>query len=216
RVSTTSPICSGLRATSRALGRCTSGRLRSTKPRTAPSIQRSLRTSTTSPHCFALKVTLPPRGRSPSGRWRSKRRRSAPSIARPRRASTTSRSCFRLRATSRALAIYEKALGPEHPWTATSLDNLALLLRAQGDLAGARPLHERALAIFEKALGPGHPSTKNSARGLALTLDALGRGDEAAGGGGRWGLAGGARLWPAPAPPPFGGGGLGGGVAPGL
>ena len=59
----------------------------------------------------------------------------------------------------RALAIREKALGPEHPDTATSLNNLAVLLQAQGDLAGARPLYERALAIREKALGPEHPDT---------------------------------------------------------
>ena len=56
----------------------------------------------------------------------------------------------------RALAIREKALGPEHPDTAKSLNNLAVLLQAQGDLAGARPLFERALAIYEKALGPEH------------------------------------------------------------
>ena len=36
----------------------------------------------------------------------------------------------------RAVAIYEKALGPEHPDTATSLNNLAGLLQDQGDLAG--------------------------------------------------------------------------------
>ena len=58
-----------------------------------------------------------------------------------------------------ALAIREKALGPDHPDTATSLNNLAMLLRAQGDLAAARPLYERALAIREKALGPDHPDT---------------------------------------------------------
>ncbi len=92
----------------------------------------------------------------------------------------------------RALAIFEKALGPEHPDTARSLNNLASLLHGEGDLAAAQPLCERALAIFEKALGPGHPSTKNSARGLALTLDALGRGDEAAGVRARYGLDGGA------------------------
>ena len=40
----------------------------------------------------------------------------------------------------RALAIREKVLGAEHPDTATSLNNLAILLRAQGDLAAARPL----------------------------------------------------------------------------
>jgi hypothetical protein len=57
----------------------------------------------------------------------------------------------------RTLAIREKALGPEHPSTAMSLNNLAGLLYAQGDLAGARPLLERALSIEEKALGPGLP-----------------------------------------------------------
>jgi Tetratricopeptide repeat len=50
-------------------------------------------------------------------------------------------------------------LGPEHPYTATSLNNLAGLLQAQGDFAGARPLFERALAIAEKVLGPKHPYT---------------------------------------------------------
>ena len=40
----------------------------------------------------------------------------------------------------RALAIREKALGAEHPDTATSLNNLAGLLQSQGDLAGASPL----------------------------------------------------------------------------
>src|SRR5262249_44658590 len=61
-----------------------------------------------------------------------------------------------------ALAIREKVLGPEHPHTATSLNNLALLLQDQGDLAGARLLYERALAINEKALGPEHPATATS------------------------------------------------------
>jgi len=59
----------------------------------------------------------------------------------------------------RALAIREKALGPSHPGTATSLDSLADLLQAQGDSAAARPLYERALAIRQKALGPDHPDT---------------------------------------------------------
>ncbi len=70
----------------------------------------------------------------------------------------------------RALAISESALGPEHPNTATSLNNLAGLLQAQGDLAGARPLYERALAIREKALGPEHPDTATSLNNLAALL----------------------------------------------
>ena len=46
----------------------------------------------------------------------------------------------------RALAISEKALGPEHPDVATSLNNLALLYSNQGQYAKAEPLNERALA----------------------------------------------------------------------
>jgi len=57
----------------------------------------------------------------------------------------------------RAIAISDKALGPEDPLTAKGLNNLARLLQSQGDLAGAQPLHERALAIREKVLGPEHP-----------------------------------------------------------
>jgi tetratricopeptide (TPR) repeat protein len=74
----------------------------------------------------------------------------------------------------RALAIREKALGPEHPDTAKSLNGLALLLWDQGDLAGARPLHERALAIREKLLGPEHPDTAMSLNNLALLLQDMG------------------------------------------
>ena len=75
----------------------------------------------------------------------------------------------------RALAIREKALGPEHPDTATSLTSLALLLYAQGDLAGARPLLERALTIHEKALGPEHPETAKSLNNLGTLLQGTGR-----------------------------------------
>jgi tetratricopeptide (TPR) repeat protein len=71
----------------------------------------------------------------------------------------------------RALAIREKVLGPEHPDTATSLNNLAGLLQDQGDLRGARPLFERALAIYEKVLGPVHPDTATSLNNLAILLD---------------------------------------------
>ena len=72
------------------------------------------------------------------------------------------------------MTISEKSLGVEHPETATSLNNLALLLQDQGDLAGARPLYERALAIFEKALGPEHPHTATSLNNLANLLQAQG------------------------------------------
>ena len=73
----------------------------------------------------------------------------------------------------RALAILEEALGPNHPATATSLNNLALYLEKTGDpadRAAARPLHERALAIREEALGPNHPDTAISLDNLASYL----------------------------------------------
>ena len=49
----------------------------------------------------------------------------------------------------RSLAIWEKALGPEHPNVAASLNNLAFLYNNQGKYAEAEPLHKRALAIME-------------------------------------------------------------------
>jgi tetratricopeptide (TPR) repeat protein len=71
----------------------------------------------------------------------------------------------------RALAIREKVLGPEHPDTATSLNNLALVIKDQGDLTGARPLYERALAIREKVLGPEHENTALSLNNLGVLIE---------------------------------------------
>jgi tetratricopeptide (TPR) repeat protein len=70
----------------------------------------------------------------------------------------------------RALAICEKVLGPEHPDTATSLNNLAWAFYDQGNFNGARPLFERALAIREKVLGPEHPETATSLNNLGWLL----------------------------------------------
>jgi tetratricopeptide (TPR) repeat protein len=74
----------------------------------------------------------------------------------------------------RALAIYEKVRGPEHPSTARALDHLASLLQSQGDFVEARSLYERALAIREKVLGPEHTDTAKSLNNLALLLRAKG------------------------------------------
>jgi tetratricopeptide (TPR) repeat protein len=46
----------------------------------------------------------------------------------------------------RALAIREKALGPDHPYVATSLNNLAKLYWSQGRYADALPLAQRVIA----------------------------------------------------------------------
>ena len=54
----------------------------------------------------------------------------------------------------RALAIFEKVLGPDHPDLTTSLYNLAEVYRIRGDYAKAEPLYQRVIAIWEKSLGP--------------------------------------------------------------
>jgi tetratricopeptide (TPR) repeat protein len=58
-----------------------------------------------------------------------------------------------IRLAEKALAIYEKALGPDHPDVALSLNNLAFLYCYMGDYARAEPLYKRSLAISEKVLG---------------------------------------------------------------
>jgi tetratricopeptide (TPR) repeat protein len=75
----------------------------------------------------------------------------------------------------RSLAIWESALGPEHPNVGASLNNLALLYKNQGRYAAAEPLYKRSLVIWEKALGPEHPSVATSLDNLAKLYLAQGR-----------------------------------------
>src|SRR6516162_3402663 len=75
----------------------------------------------------------------------------------------------------RALAIQEKALGPNHPSVAVSLNNLAELYQAEGRYAEAEPLYKRSLAIREKALGPVHPDVAASLGNLAQLYKDQGR-----------------------------------------
>lgn len=65
-------------------------------------------------------------------------------------------------------------LGPEHPGTLLSANNLAETLSALGDLAGARRTHESVFETRQRLLGPEHPDTLNSASNLAETLRAQG------------------------------------------
>ena len=74
----------------------------------------------------------------------------------------------------RSLAIFEKALGPDHPDVATSLNNLAGLYKSLGDYANAEPLYKRSLAIDEKAHGPEHPDVARDLNNLAMLFEALG------------------------------------------
>jgi tetratricopeptide (TPR) repeat protein len=79
----------------------------------------------------------------------------------------------------RALAIREKALGPEHADVAQSPNNLALLYKTQGKYAEAEPLYQRARAIWEKALGPEHPHVATALEDYADLLRKMDRDAEA-------------------------------------
>ncbi|MBE9118739.1 CHAT domain-containing protein, partial [Lusitaniella coriacea LEGE 07157] len=74
----------------------------------------------------------------------------------------------------RSLAIYEKALGADHPHVAASLNGLAGLYQAMGNYAAAEPLYQRSLTIDEKALGADHPHVATSLNGLAGLYQAMG------------------------------------------
>ncbi|ROT37119.1 hypothetical protein SODALDRAFT_280094, partial [Sodiomyces alkalinus F11] len=66
----------------------------------------------------------------------------------------------------RALAGYEKALGPDHTSTLSTVNNLGNLYKARGKLDNTEAIYLRALAGTEKALGPDHPSTRLVIRNL--------------------------------------------------
>ena len=75
----------------------------------------------------------------------------------------------------RALAIKEKAFGPDHPDVAISLSTLAQLYQTQGRYVDAEPLYKRALAIKEKILGTNHPDVATILNHLAFLYQAQGR-----------------------------------------
>ena len=60
----------------------------------------------------------------------------------------------------RALAIDEKALGPDHPKVARDLNNLAKLYYQQGKYSEAEPLYQRALAIDKRPWGQITPTLR--------------------------------------------------------
>ena len=75
------------------------------------------------------------------------------------------------------LADRERVLGPDHPDTLTSRNNLAVAYRDAGRTAEAITLHEQTLADRERVLGPDHPDTLTSRNNLALAYRDAGRSD---------------------------------------
>ncbi|HYI00107.1 serine/threonine-protein kinase, partial [Hyalangium sp.] len=80
---------------------------------------------------------------------------------------------------TRALALWEKALGPEHPNVASSLQQLSSITWWMGKYPQALEYAERALALKMKALGPEHPDVAKVMKTSAAALRDLGRYEEA-------------------------------------
>ena len=72
-----------------------------------------------------------------------------------------------------------RMLGPDHPDTLASVNNLAIACQEAGRKAEAVRLHERALAGRVRALGPEHPDTLASRNNLAIACQEVGRRAEA-------------------------------------
>jgi tetratricopeptide (TPR) repeat protein len=69
----------------------------------------------------------------------------------------------------------ELVLGPEHPGTGASLNNLGMLFKARGAFEEARPLLERALRISEMSVGAEHPETAAYVENLATLFRTQGQ-----------------------------------------
>ncbi|HEX7735630.1 MAG TPA: tetratricopeptide repeat protein, partial [Ktedonobacteraceae bacterium] len=69
-----------------------------------------------------------------------------------------------------ALAIRRAVLGEQHPHTATSFYDLALLYQVQSKYAESLALFEQAQAIWQKTFGPKHPNTRNAQSSYEETL----------------------------------------------
>ncbi len=74
-----------------------------------------------------------------------------------------------------ALAMAKQAVGPDHPDVAATLNNLALICRAQKQHAQAELYLNRALAIWESACGSDHPDVAIALNNLALLCIARGQ-----------------------------------------
>ena len=74
----------------------------------------------------------------------------------------------------RAIAIVEKAFGPENPRLAITLNGIANIYRAKGEYAKSLEAHLQVLSISEKTKGPYHPFTLLSLGNIAKTYAAQG------------------------------------------
>ncbi len=79
----------------------------------------------------------------------------------------------------RALELAERRLGPDHPLTLSTLQQLSQLARSRGRFAEARGLLERVVASRKRVAGEDHPAYASALAGLGDVLRAEARLDDA-------------------------------------
>ncbi len=78
-----------------------------------------------------------------------------------------------------SVSVAVQTCGPDHPETASTLGNLAIVYENQGRYEEAEPLYLRALNIREDSLGPDQPETAGTLQNLAILYSNQGRYGEA-------------------------------------
>ena len=81
----------------------------------------------------------------------------------------------------RALAIRERAAGPEHPYTALVVFALGEVAAATERFGDAADLFARVVTIRAQRFGPGHSSVASALTRAGIAYRALGRTEEAEG-----------------------------------
>ncbi len=70
----------------------------------------------------------------------------------------------------KALKYSEDTLGPQHPETATCLNDMGGMYENLGKYTNAEAMFKRGLEIREKTLGPEHPFTARNLQNLGIAL----------------------------------------------
>lgn len=78
----------------------------------------------------------------------------------------------------RALAIYKKTMGPEHPYMVRTLSSLARLYHAQDAYVKAESLYHLALTVFVRSSGSGYPVTGTIMGNYVSLLQTMGKTEE--------------------------------------
>ncbi|PYH28818.1 uncharacterized protein BO87DRAFT_401923 [Aspergillus neoniger CBS 115656] len=77
------------------------------------------------------------------------------------------------------LQLHKRVLGPEHPDTLGSMNNVALIYRNQGRWKKAQELGVQVIKLCKRVLGPEHPDTLSSMNNVALIYGNQGQWKEA-------------------------------------